>query len=423
LQDRIAARRTKVNLKIRRQQIRIASHNLIIALAMVTTCAGDTFAAAREPSHMPESLRTSMRNVVVVGGPSPVERDITGSYEKVTPGLAGGISGGAAAATPSAQVGPVSVNFPFPILQLPGAIIGGISGKAKRDIQEFRDAMAEDLAAANNRTLINDGLALDVYRDIQRLPRLEASLFSASTEIPAGTDAVLYVRVKEITIDVQDKDAVLTAAASVTLETPGSGSPLYSREIRYQDRARLEEWIANDNALWRDFANYARHYLGREISADSFLQIEMNHELVPVKSDDIKLARKNSWQGKTDAALPTLAWNLSLLGDDAYGAWTDNIGNDDIVFDLEIYDEHRMVYEMKEIAGQQHTLVYELDPCKTYRWSVRPTYHIDNDVRVGEWMQYTAKSGAEIGKGIVGRDAVAAPAYTQNFAALELECR
>jgi hypothetical protein len=37
-------------------------------------------------------------------------------------------------------------------------------------------------------------------------------------------------------------------------------------------------------------------------------------------------------------------------------------------------------------------------------------------------MQYTAKSGAEIGKGIAGRNAAVAPAYTQNFAALELEC-
>lgn len=380
-------------------------------------------AAESEPSHMPEALRTSMTNVVVVGGPSPIDKEISGSYEKVTPGLAGGITGGAAAATPSAQVGPVSVNFPFPILQLPGALIGGISGKFKRDIQDFRDAMTEDLAAANNRTLINDGLALDVYRGIQRLPKLDSNLFSPTTEIPAGTDAVLYVSVKEITIDVQEKDAVLTAAAGVTLESPTSGSILYDSEIRYQDRAKLEEWTANDNALWRDFANYARHYLGREITADTFLQIELNHELSPAESDDIKQARKNIWQGETKAALPTLAWELKLLGDDAYGGWADGIDSGDITYDLEIYDAHRMVYEMKEIAGAQHTLVYELDPCKTYRWSVRPTYHIDDDVRVGEWMQYTAKSGAQIGKGIVGRNAAVAPAYTQNFAALEFACR
>ena len=372
---------------------------------------------------MSESLRTSINSVVIVGGASPVDREITGTYEKRTPGVAGGIAGGAAAATPSAQVGPVNVNFPFPILQLPGAIIGGFSGAAKRELQEFRDAMTEDLAAANNRTLINDGIALDVYRGIQQLPKIESRLFSASTEIPDGTDAVLYVRVKEITIDVQDKDAVLTAAASLTLESPTSGTKLYEQEIRYQDRARLDDWTANDNALWRDFANYARHYLGREITADTFLQIELNHELYPVKTDDIKLERKNNWKGKTRSAMPTLAWELKLLGDDAYGGWTDSIDSNNVLFDLEIYDAHRQVYEMKAIAGTQHTLVYELDPCTTYRWSVRPTYKIGDDVRVGEWMQFTAKSADEIGKGIVGRNAADTPAYTQNFAALELACR
>jgi hypothetical protein len=396
--------------------------NSVLAVGILMLGYNPLHAAGQGPSHMPESLRTSMTRIVVVGGPSPIDKEITGSYEKVTPGVAGGISGGAAAATPSAQVGAVTVNFPFPILQLPGAIIGGISGKAKRDIQEIRDAMTEDLAAANNRTLINDGLALDVYRGIQRLPGLESNLFSASTEIPGDTDAVLYVNIKEITIDVQDKDAVLTAAASVTLQSPMTETKLYDREIRYQDRAKLAEWTANDNALWRDFANYARHYLGREITADAFLQIELNHELNPIETDDVKLARKNPWQGETGSAMPTLAWDLELLGDDAYGGWTDSIGESDVAFDLEIYDAHRMVYEMKEIAGTQHTLVYELDPCKNYRWSVRPTYYIGDDVRVGEWMQYTAKSGAEIGKGIAGRNAAVAPAYTQNFAALELEC-
>lgn len=394
----------------------------IAALTVMSIGAG-SFAAENEPTHMSESIRTALSNVVVVGGPSPVEKEISGTYEQSTPGVAGGISGGAAAATPSAQVGPVSVNFPFPILQLPGAIIGGVSGKFKRDMQEFRDAMTEDLAAANNRTLINDGIALDVYRGMQRLPKLESKLYSASTEIPERTDAVMYVRVKEITIDVQDKDAVLTAAATYTVESPASASKLYEQEIRYQDRAKLEEWIANDNALWRDFANYARHYLGREITADSFLQIELNHTLSPARSDDIKLIRKNAWRGKTNATMPTLAWDFELLDDDAYGSWTDGIGSNDILFDLEIYDSHRMVYEMKQIAGSEHTLVYELDPCSTYRWSVRPTYMIGDDVRLGEWMQYTAKSEDEIGKGIAGRNAAIAPAYIQNYAALEFSCR
>jgi hypothetical protein len=390
----------------------------IAALALVGAAA-----ALEEPSHMAESLRTSVSNVVVVGGASPIDQEITGSYDKSTPGVAGGIGAGAAVATQSAQVGPVSVNFPFPILTLPGAIIGGITGKVKEDIQDFRDAMTDDLAKANNRTLINDGLALDVYRGLQRLPELESRLFSASTPVPEDLDVIMYVKVKDVTIDVQKKEAILTAAASLTLESISTGTKLYETTIRYQDRASLEDWTENENALWHDFANFARHYLGREITADTFARIELRHELHPVESDDIDQERKNKWKGSTKSATPTLAWDLKLLGDDAYGTWTDAINAANTYYDVEIYDAHRMVYEMKQISESQHTLVYELDPCQTYRWSVRPTYHIGEDLRIGEWMQYRSGEGTEIGKGIVGRDAAAAPAYVQNFASLEFDCR
>lgn len=382
-----------------------------------------TATAQEGPTHMSESLRTSMREVVVVGGASPIDQEITGSYEKSTPGLAGGIGAGAAAGSPSAQVGPVNVSFPFPILTLPGAIVGGISGKAKRDIQDFRDAMTEDLAKANNKTLINDGLALDVYRGLQRLPALESKLFSASTPLPEDADAVLYVSIKDVTIDVQDKEAILTAAANLSLESASTGAKMYESTIRYEDRASLQEWTENENALWHDFANFARHYLGREITADAFARIELKHELRPVESNDIELLRKNDWIGRTKAETPTLAWELKLLGDDAYGTWTDTINAANTFYDVEIYDAHRMVYEMKQLSETQHTLVYELDPCQTYRWSVRPTYRIGDDVRIGEWMQYTSVTKPESGKGIVGRSAAVAPAYIQNFASLEFECR
>ena len=198
---------------------------------------------------------------------------------------------------------------------------------------------------------------------------------------------------------------------------------MYTSTVRYQDRASLEEWTKNENALWHDFANYARHFLGREITADAFARIELKHELQPVKSADIVLKRKNVWQGSTKSPAPTLAWEMKLLGDDMYGSWTDAISPTDITYDVEIYDKHRMVYEMKQIRETRHTLVYELEPCQTYRWSVRPTYHIGDDIRVGEWMQYAVTPDPEFGKGIIGRDAATAPAYIQSFAALEIECR
>ena len=167
-------------------------------------------------------------------------------------------------------------------------------------------------------------------------------------------------KLKELLPKVIAGDAILTAAASISLESVVAGSKLYSQEFRYQDRASLEEWTENDNALWLDFANYARHFLGREITADAFTRIELNHELQPIKTDGIKLSRKNVWKGSTRAATPTLAWQFKLLDNAAYGTWTDAITTDSIYFDLEIYDQHRMVYEMKNLSETSHTLDHHI---------------------------------------------------------------
>ena len=81
-----------------------------------------------------------------------------------------------------------------------------------------------------------------------------------------------------------------------------------------------------------------------------------------------------------------------------------------------------------------HTLEWELEPCQTYRWSVRPTYNVDGKIRAGEWMRFPPEVEEEdeeeeegekkpAGKGIIGRLASDAPAYTQDFARLTIECR
>ncbi len=92
-------------------------------------------------THMSEALRSEIKKVVVLPGPSPANQAITGTYEKDTPGLIGGIDAGRRAGTISKEVGGVNVNIPFPILTIPGAIVGGISGASKREIQEFRDVL------------------------------------------------------------------------------------------------------------------------------------------------------------------------------------------------------------------------------------------------------------------------------------------
>jgi hypothetical protein len=64
----------------------------------------------------------------------------------------------------------------------------------------------------------------------------------------------------------------------------------------------------------------------------------------------------------------------------------------------------------------------ELEPCKTYHWSVRPSYHVRDDIRFGEWMRFDSDTDSPTRKGIVGRNASDAPAYIQDYALLEIKC-
>jgi hypothetical protein len=376
------------------------------------------------PAHMPEELRASIDKLVIIAGSGPASQEITGSYEKQTPGLIGGMDAGSRAATISKDIGGVPMNLPIPILTMPATIIGGISGKTMREIQEFRDALTEDLAAAANHPLTNDGVASDVYFGLLNVPNLDTKLFAPTTPVPNDTDAILYVNVNNIRIDVQGKEAILTTSAGATLRRLSDSRNLYETVIQYQDRDTLSNWTRNENALWRDYANFARHYLGREISAEVFDRVELRNELQPKESDTVARVKKNDWQGASRSTTPTLAWELGLLGGDSYGSWADAIDESNIYYDVEIYDMHELVYAENQVPDPSHTLVFEIESCKMYRWSVRPSYHVGNAIKFGEWMRMEVESDSDdvASKGIFGRKASEAPAYIQDFASLRIEC-
>jgi len=378
--------------------------------------------------HMSEDLRSSVKKLVVIAGESPANEAVTGTYEKETPGLVGGMDAGSKIGTITKEVGPVNVNFPIVNLQIPGAIFGGLTGAAKQEIQDFRDALTDELANADNGPLVNDGLALDVYRGLQRLPALDSKLFAPTTPIPDDTDAVLYVSFNDVAIEVQKDEAIITTSAKATLRRVRDGSDLYEKVAQYQDRDTLSNWVKNENALWHDYANFARHHLGRELSAEDFDRVKLKHELRPKESDTVARVKKNEWQGVSRSITPTLAWELTLLGGDSYGSWADAIDESDIFYDVEIYDVHQLVYAEKQVQDPHHTLEFEIEACKTYRWSVRPSYHLDGDIKFGEWMRFKSDTDpdtdpdTDTGKGSVGRKASEAPAYIQDFALLNIKC-
>jgi len=87
--------------------------------------------------HMSETIRSSIKKVVVIAGQRPSGESVTGSFDKDTAGLLGGMSEGSRIGNISKDIGGVPVNIPIPVLGTLGAIYGGIAGVTKRQIQEF----------------------------------------------------------------------------------------------------------------------------------------------------------------------------------------------------------------------------------------------------------------------------------------------
>ena len=390
--------------------------NPVRALLLCMLAAGAIAAAE-------DATLAGVTRIAIVEGADPTEQGMAGSYDKDTLGVEGGIIKGSGAGTPNVEIGGIRVGTSIPILTIPGAIAGGIYGKAQQEQQEFRDALADDLAGAASQPLTNSLLALHVYQSVRSLPGLDVKLFAAAAPVPEETEAVLYVRLRDIVIDVQGKDAVLKTTAQVELQRRDGGLPPDKRWYYYQDSDTLANWTKNDNALWHDYANFARHYLGREIATDVLSGARLRYELHPVQSADVSTRGDDAWQGASKSRTPSLAWQLTLPGQDPQNAWADELGDSEIDFDIEVYDAHRLVYARERIPDPVHRLESALDKCETYRWSVRPVYHHGDRIRYGEWMRMTPTHAVGLERGIVGSDASSGPAYTKDFASLKIDCR
>jgi hypothetical protein len=374
---------------------------------------------------MSDALRAEVKQVVVVASDKAAKESISGSYDEGTPGLLGGINEGADLGTISTQVGGVNMSVPVPILTLPGAVYGGLSGTMKRRIQEFRDELTEELANAQSHPLTNTSLALDVHQNLSRLPQLETKLIASSAKTPEATDAILHVGFGDVSIHVEGEEAILTVSALAELRQSSDGSTIYKRMMQYQDRDTLENWNRDDRALWRDFTNFAAHYLGRELAFETFARLLVAYELQPAETNTVHKDRKGERRFKADSSAPELAWTFALLGEGENSSSTGRVAQTAISYDLEIYDDHRLVYSEKRLAETRHVVAAELQPCVAYRWSVRPVFEDGTEITLGEWMRLESDPENKLKgrNGLAGRNASIAPAYTQEFAVLDIKCR
>ena len=372
--------------------------------------------APQAPTHMSEDLRTTISKIVILPINGDASESVTGTYGKQTPGLAGGVAKGSGVGSIPVEVGHVPVNIPIPFLREIGMIVGGITGSAQRQVQELRDRLTEDLSDAVEQPLTNSALATDVFWGLKNVDSVDPKLFAVTTPIPEDTEAILYISIDELTLNVQKKEAIITTSATARLERLSDRATLYRREVKYEDRDTLNNWLENDSALWHQYRVFARHYIGREISAELYERIAQPAVLVPVPTDNIKSVKKNDWHGRTESLTPTLAWQFERP-DAAASA----VAGADVLWDIEIYDSSRPVYSAKRVPGLQHTVTVPLEACKTYRWTVRPSYHRAGDRKNGWWMRAAAPNSGSNGN--VGRAVSEAHAYIQDFASLEIKCR
>jgi hypothetical protein len=374
-------------------------------------------------SLMAEEHRASVSKIVVLPGLSPVSGSVTGSYGKETIGLIDGMDKGRGLGTFSKEVVgiPMKMSIPIltPILGTIGALVGGASGGSKRALQDFRDGLTDEIAESANQQLSNEALATDVFWRLREVPSLKPKILIDATQIPTDTDAILYVSFSDSDINVRENEAVIRMSATATLRRLSDGAHIYENQVHYQDTDTLQNWTKNDVAAWHDFANFARHYLGREISAEIFERVLVKHDLHPAESNNVSRVKKKSlWFGSSKSTTPTLAWEHTIDVNDGDAPWAKTISAADIAYEVEIYDSHQIVYAAKRITDSEFTVDLELQPCMTYHWSVRPSYKIDGELRFGEWM----RSNPDSANGNDGSAASVATAYIYDFAKLEIAC-
>jgi hypothetical protein len=368
--------------------------------------------AAAEP--MSDELRDTISRIVILPVDGESDEAVTGTYGKETLGLAGGISKGADMGTVGIEPGGIPIGLPIPFIREIGMIAGGLFGATQRMQQELRDRMAEDLAQQVDQPLSNNALANDVFWNLRNVSSLDPKLFLVTTPIPQDTDAILFVNIDELVLNIQEDEAIVSTSGTVVLKNFADGKTLYRREVKYEDRDKLKNWARNDFVLWREYREFARHYIGRELTAELYERVNVNHELSPLPSGDVKRDKKDDWRGHTRSVSPTLAWDATLSDEKGM------VEGAEVLWDLEIYDVHRPVFQAKQLRGQQFTLDVPLEKCKTYRWTVRPTYHRDGARKNGAWMR---RSTATKDNGNLGRAISEAHAYIQDFAVLDVDCK
>ena len=374
---------------------------------------------------MPEADRASITSLVIIPAADSAISGVGGDYMKRSHVLSGAWIG----AWHGNQIGLLVCVFLLGCVIEPdlvgistaiGALAGVSAAAIANNIQEFRDKLASSLEKAAIPPFDNDVLANYVYSYIKDIDYTDTKLIGATVPLPKSVDSVLLVGIDGLEITLDGKYAAFELTVSAWLRNVGSGATIRSNGYTYTDRDTLTNWTDNDSALVASYLNLARHYFGQEIAAEFLHKVELRHVLRPLNSDSVSGMGGADWRGRATSDSPTLAWELVLLGDDPYGRWTLSLDEDDIEYDLQIFDWRDLVYMETQIAEPVHRLEIALEDCTTLRWTVRPHYKFNGKTRAGEWMRYHSDDSVEAGN--IGNEASVEPAYLKGLPTLDTRC-
>lgn len=406
---------------------------MIIVISLATSGCGSIFYAGQRPSathrpvdtHVSDEIRASINTVAVRPSNTRPALYVEGDYGKTTPTVGEGARTGAGAGL--AATGEMIGEDPRALLLMPiilpvalviGTVGGAAAAKVQQEIQEFRDDLTEELSEESNPPLGVDILGEALRARLANSHDIASILIDAENTVPENVDAIVDIRVKDLTIMVDGKHAIMTTSAVAELRLTESDRVVYHKTFIYADKETLGDWVKDENALWTDYVDRARRHFTRAISNDFFVGVLLRHVLRPTKDgDDNRNSGKALWSSTAKTATPLLSWELILLGDDAYGAWTEEIDATSAMYELEVFNEGRLVYSANNIPTPYHEVETALDGCTTYSWSVRPHYQIDGRTRTGEWMNYDTRVGR-----IFRSENSETPDHWRDFPKLKIGC-
>ena len=363
--------------------------------------------------HLAEDTRRAISAVHIMVDSTKPTLTVGGDYGAPTPSISEGAATGAAQGVAD-SAGILSedprslILYPIimPAAMIAGSIAGASAAAFEKKLAAFRQDLADELVTSGDTPAPGVGLA-------QAL----TTMLPERTDIivnEAAAEVTLQIAIAGISVDTADRDAVISTDAHITVTRIADAKTLYERTKRYAERNSLGAWSADDYALYRDYPDRARSFIAAEVTADLFERLHVRHVLRPTRSESFT----GGWSGRFRGGGSTLSWEYFLLGGDTY---TPSLDQKSIQFDLRILDGDRIVYEATNLDVDQHTVADPLPECTTLRWSVRPTFLIEDRRRAGAWMHYRSNFD-KIWNSEFDGPLAETPPYWQYFARLTSPC-